>query len=400
MVARIGGGDLATPIAPALQDSAGPLGRELETMRRRLQQTVKELAVEKSRYQGIFQSISDGVFTTDLGGAVNTMNPAAAAVLQAPGGATPAVALPAAWAGAGTSKERLRRADGAVTDYEITAAPIRDEEGHQVGAVHVMRDISAQEQLRRLQRGFLLRVAHELRTPLSALSVSAEILKDDVAEMPDQTRNGMLETMHRGAVRLQHLVSNLLDLGNIEAGRFLVRTHPTALDTLVREAVDLCEHLNSARSQPVAVVLPEACPKVEADGRRVVQVLVNLLTNAAKHAGEGPVTVAVRTLGTQAEVAVTDPGPGMTPEEATRVFDHYHQANRPHAHDGQGFGVGLAIARGIVEAHGGQMGLATEPGGTTTFWFTLPVARCHPEAAAAETHHSGRRAGPLPAAGR
>lgn len=383
-VARIGGGDLATPIAAALQDSAGPLGRELETMRRRLQQTVNELAVERSRYQGIFQSISDGVFTTDLAGNLSTVNPAAAAVLQPdPAASAPASTLPAAGAMAGTIKERLRRADGAFSDFEITAAPIRDEAGHQVGAVHVMRDISAQEHLRRLQQGFLLRVAHELRTPLSALSVSAEILKADIAEMPPQTRNGMLDTMHRGAVRLQHLVSNLLDLGNIEAGRFLVRTHPTALDTLVHEAVDLCEHLNRARRQQVLVALPQPSPKVEADGRRVVQVLVNLLTNAAKHAGEGPVTVAVRTLGTHVELAVTDPGPGMTAEEAARVFDHYHQANRPHAHDGQGFGLGLAIARGIVEAHGGQMGLANGPGRQTTFWFTLPCARCRPEVAGA-----------------
>ncbi|MBI2861351.1 MAG: HAMP domain-containing protein [Chloroflexi bacterium] len=397
-VTRMGGGDLTTPVEVTLQDGAGLLAQQLEEMRRRLRKSLNALAIEKSLYEGIFQSMADGVFTTDATGNITSANPRAQALLH------DAASLTKGWGccvgftlsdstgqllcdrvclnslrggldNAAVSKAQLRRPGDDPLDVEVTVSPIRDEEGNQIGLVHVLRDVSAQAELQRMKQRFLLSVAHELRTPLSSLAASVAILQEDDMVMAAEDRERMLAMINRSTVRLQHLITNLLDLGSIEAGRFAVQAQPMDLAAVVQEAVGICEPLLALKRQRVAVLLPTECPRVSADSRRITQVLVNLLSNCAKYGPEDDeVLLEVHRSGGFVYVSVTDHGRGMDPAEAEHVFEYFYQANRRKGQESQGFGLGLAIVSGIVEAHGGETGAESIPGRGTTIWFSLPIA--------------------------
>lgn len=397
-VTRMGGGDLTTPVEVTFQDEAGHLAQQLEEMRRRLHQSLNELAIEKSLYQGIFQSMADGVFTTDATGNITSANPRAQALLH------DAASLNKGWGccvgftlsdsagqllcdrvclhslkegldNAAVSKAQLQGPGDDLLDVEVTVSAIQDQEGNQIGLVHVLRDVSAQAELQRMKQRFLLSVAHELRTPLSSLSASVAILQEDGVVMAAEDRERMLVMIGRSTVRLQHLITNLLDLGSIEAGRFVVQVQPMDLAVVVQEAVGLCEPLLALKRQRVAVSLPTDCPRVSADSRRITQVLVNLLSNCTKYGPEDDeVSIEVHRSGGFVYVSVTDHGRGIDPAEAEHIFEYFYQASRRKGQESQGFGLGLAIANGIVEAHGGETGAESIPGRGTTIWFSLPIA--------------------------
>ena len=396
-VTRMSEGDLSTPVELDGKNELGFLAREMEDMRLKLQQTLNALAIETSRYQGIFNSMADGVFTTDLNGRITSSNPAAKSFLQSGGAPLEGQECCAGFSLEGEQggllcdrlclqrtsalgpashieRAQLRRSDGDTIDVELTVAAVRDEHGSTVGLVHVVRDISAQQELQRMKSRFLLSVAHELRTPLSALSGSVNILREDFDVMATEDKERMLATVQRGSVRLQNLVSNLLDLGSIEAGRFAVRPQPTSIGSSIRESVSLCETLLAPKKQSIEVLLPERLPKVNADGQRISQVLMNLLTNCSKYAPEGDtISLTVSQVKEHIYVMVRDHGPGIEPGEAAHLFEYYYQANQPKSEGTQGFGLGLAIVKGIIDAHGGEVGVESARGSGTTFWFSLPI---------------------------
>lgn len=399
-LSRIGEGDLDTPIRAESDAGVMPLASELEELRQRLHAALNQLAIEKSMYQGIFRSMGNGVFTTDATGRITSFNPAARTLLRSmePGGPC--------W-GSSTLQDPEGRSlceracvwlwmsgeaeptvvvtqlgpDGPdPRDLEITIAPIKDEAGRTVGLVHVLRDITLEQELLRLKERFLMSVAHELRTPLSSLSASVELLQDDFASLTPDARSRMLGSVRRGALRLGSLVSELLDLGSIQAGRFTVKTQPVLVTGPLQDAVASTEPLLEAKGQRVEVQLPEPSLTVLGDAPRLCQVMVNLISNAGKYGPEGDtIEVSIDRAGSagilpaSARIAVTDHGPGIGPEERVQVFEYYFRgadASRSH----NGFGLGLAIIKGIVDAHGGEVGLESEPSRGTTFWFTVPLA--------------------------
>ena len=396
-LSRIGEGDLDTPIPAENEDGALPLAAELEELRQKLYAALNQLAIEKSMYQGIFQSMGNAVFTTDALGCVTSFNPAAGALLcqgtlsdlgyhcwgsstllTPSGGSMCDLACVWFWLSGEAEPTVLRtqlRPDGIdPRDLEVTVAPIKDDGSRTVGLVHVVRDITPEQQLIRLKERFLMSVAHELRTPLSSLSASVELLQDDFLTLSADARTRLLATVRRGATRLGEMVSELMDLGSIQAGRFTVNAQAvTLLDTL-QDAVSSTESLLQARGQRVAIKLADPCLSVFGDPARLVQILVNLISNAGKYGPEGDtieVSVARATGG--ARIAVTDHGPGIGSEERQHVFEYYFRGANA-SRSSNGFGLGLAIIKGIVDAHGGEVGVDSQPGVSTTFWFTVPLA--------------------------
>jgi two-component system sensor histidine kinase KdpD len=230
----------------------------------------------------------------------------------------------------------------------------------------------------RLRTALLNSVSHDLRTPLASIKASASSLLDGDVEWSQAEREEFLATINTEADRLTRLVHNLLDMSRIEAGALDPRLTETTMAELMGPVV---RRARGTSRQRVDVDVPEDLPPVLVDPVRIDQVLTNLLDNARGYAAGGPVQVVARQVGADVELRVIDHGPGIPTPERERVFDQFYRlkggGKRP-----EGTGMGLAICRGIVQAHGGSLRVETTPGGGATFVLTLPALQARREAAA------------------
>jgi two-component system sensor histidine kinase KdpD len=220
----------------------------------------------------------------------------------------------------------------------------------------------------RLRTALLNSVSHDLRTPLASIKASASSLLDREVRWDDAERDDFLATINTEADRLTRLVHNLLDMSRIEAGAL----DPRLIESSVAEvAGPVVRRARAASGQLVVVDVPEELPPVLADPVRLDQVLTNLLDNARSYAADSPVEVVARQAGDTVELRVVDHGPGIPASERERVFDQFYRVEsgrRP-----EGTGMGLAICRGIMLAHGGTLRVETTPGGGASFVLTLPA---------------------------
>jgi len=226
-----------------------------------------------------------------------------------------------------------------------------------------------------LKSDFLGNVSHELRTPLAAIKGYVDNLLDGVAgPLPDKPRH-YLGRVRDNADRLGRMVSDLLDLTRIEAGKIELIPQVLALTDLVGEAVDGLRHVAAERRVSIAANLP-ACPAVWADPDKLHQVLTNLLANAIKFSPPGGQVAVTADPGTGALVrlSVEDTGPGIPPAERERVFDKFYQVGRVEGERPPGTGLGLTIARYLVELHGGRIWVEDAPVGGAAFILLLPAA--------------------------
>jgi signal transduction histidine kinase len=218
-------------------------------------------------------------------------------------------------------------------------------------------------------------VSHELRTPLSSVLGFTALLMD--RDFPPDERRRYLEIIDAEARRLGALAEDFLDVRLLEEGRFDLRTEPVEVVTLVREQVLL--FFGNARDHRMALDVPLESVVVEADRDRLAQVIGNLLSNAIKYSPHGgEVAVAVRARRGTARVTVIDHGIGIPLEYRDRIFEKFFRGGAASAGIA-GTGLGLAVAREIVEAHGGEMGFTSTEGGGSTFWLELPLSERAPD---------------------
>ncbi|HEX6912076.1 MAG TPA: ATP-binding protein, partial [Longimicrobium sp.] len=224
----------------------------------------------------------------------------------------------------------------------------------------------------RAREEILAVVSHELRNPLQAITVLVDTLLQLLpAEAWRDAERRQLQSVLQVSMQMSRLVQDLLDVTRIEAGHFSVRPGREPLGGVLDEALEVLRPIADQERVRLEVRLPDRAGAILADRQRVVQVIGNLAGNAIQATPEGgTVTLDVRALGAEVVVRVSDAGPGIPPEHLPHLFERFW---RPDRAGGLGAGLGLAIARGIVEAHGGRIGV--EAGGRgSTFWFTMPAA--------------------------
>jgi two-component system OmpR family sensor kinase len=220
---------------------------------------------------------------------------------------------------------------------------------------------------RRLRR-FVSDASHELRTPLAAVRAYAELFGRGAASRPEDLERSM-SGITREAERMSLLVDDLLLLARLDEGRPLER-QPVDLAAVVREAVDAARVVEPAR--PIELSVEPAT--VTGDEARLRQVFDNLLANARTHTpAEMPVSVELRRVDGRAELTVADRGPGLTQDQAARVFERFYRADSSRARASGGAGLGLSIVAAVIEAHGGTAEARPTPGGGATFVITLPL---------------------------
>lgn len=279
--------------------------------------------------------------------------------------------------------------DGHEIPIELTLSPIDDQpEGAPRRVMAIIRDITDRverlrlqqerfEQLRqidRLKTEFLGVLSHELRTPINAITGFGSILEDEVAGALNAEQHAYLRRLLEGADVLLRLVNDLLDMAQIQAGRIALRREPTHLDEIVRDV--LGGLTTSARCKRIKLesAVPADLPVLDVDIQRVSQVVRNLVDNGIKFAPEeGWVRVDSKLVNGDVEIAVTDNGPGIAAEDFGRLFRPFSQLDMSLTRVAGGVGLGLSIAKALVEAHGGSIGVESAPGRGSRFWFRLPV---------------------------
>ncbi len=229
----------------------------------------------------------------------------------------------------------------------------------------------AQRALRKREE-LLAIVSHDLRTPISAVLLNTDLLLAECAGEEGSPERKHLEAIKHSAKRLGRMVGDLLDLSSIDSGHLSLELERLQMAAMVMEALEMLRPLAMEKSQQLDVQLAgEDCP-VLCDRGRVVQVLSNLVGNSIKFTPpEGAIAVRSERRGSEVRVSVSDTGPGMTPAVLSHVFDPYWTA--PDAAS-PGLGLGLFIAKSIVEAHGGRIWAETQRGVGSTFYFSLPAA--------------------------
>ena len=254
--------------------------------------------------------------------------------------------------------------DGRSVTTLVDATPIHSEDGEVVSVVITMRDLAPLEELERLRAEFLGMIGNELRAPLAAIKGSASTVLDASSPLDPAEVREFLRIIGTQADHMRGIISDLLDAGRIEAGTLSVSPEPSEVGVLVDQARNT--FLSGGGRHCVVVDLPLELPRVMADRQRIVQVLNNLISNAAVHSpGSAPIRVAALRDGVQVAISVTDQGRGVG-------------GRGP---DNAGFGLGLSICKGLVEAHGSRLRAESDGAGQgTRLTFTLPVA----EEAAAE----------------
>jgi signal transduction histidine kinase len=238
----------------------------------------------------------------------------------------------------------------------------------------------------RLKDEFVSTVSHELRTPLTSIRAFSEILRDNL-EMPEDQRAGFLDIVVKETERLTRLVNDVLDLAKMESGRMEWRMEQLDLREIVTEAEAAVSQLFSDRKLVLKHQLPPHPALVRGDRDRLLQVMINLLSNASKFCapGSGRVSIRLDEADGSAQVAVHDNGPGIPPEHVARIFEKFHQVSDAEQGKPQGSGLGLTISERIVAYHGGRIWADSTLGKGTTVSFVLPVTHDEVRRAPVET---------------
>jgi len=241
------------------------------------------------------------------------------------------------------------------------------------------------DQAGKLKDQFLANMSHELRTPLNSVIGFSDLLLAMLPENgPDAaTQRDYLETIARNGRHLLELINELLDLSKIAAGRMELRLEPLDLHDLLREAADSVRALLEARKHQLAIEPPRDHVQVQGDRGRLRQVLLNLLSNAIKFTTDGGrIALSARLEETgRVRIAVSDSGIGIAAEDQGKLFKEFVQLDASASRRYEGTGLGLALSKRLVELHGGTIGVDSELGKGSTFWFTLPRADSRPEPA-------------------
>ncbi len=374
------------------------------TERRRLERVAleaeRQAAARASELEAALEAMTDGVALYDADGRLLRMNRAANLYLASPASGADAtesaqphdaliqrllsgcdrqdgqdgqVTCNSPDDGASVRHEEMRAVgqDGRERDLSLTGATIRDSAGHVTGAVVVARDVTERNRLEQQRKDMLQTVGHDLVSPLQAARVYVQRrrrLLDAQTVVQDERDAKALSALEHSLGRIERLVGDLQLAARIELGMLQLTCAPTDLAALGRAEVELAV---TATGRQIHLATPEQPAIAEVDASRIGQALANLLGNAHKYSPrECSIWLTLQVSDGRARITVRDEGCGIPPAELERIWEQFHQVKTG---SGGGLGLGLYIARYVIEAHGGEIGVTSEVGHGSTFWFTLPL---------------------------
>jgi signal transduction histidine kinase len=363
---QMAAGRFDAPLPRGGSDEVGDLTRSLDAMRQELRKTFSMLATERDRLSAIFDGLTEAVIVVGEDGKVRFANPAAGRLVRDGQPASALVPSLRRAAEGGSAEIPVLSIDGRVYGVQARRVPAE----HAV--LLVVRDRTDELKREQAEREFVSNAAHELRNPLAGIMSGIEVLRGGAKEDPE-ARDRFLARVADDAERMTRLTQSLLMLARVEAAGEHDPTHVVDVSLAVEEAAE-------AVDVPDGIALhTEVEPDLVAQGDPVLlrQVMIGLITNAFAHT-PAPGTVTLRAARGQEKtvtIEVEDTGKGIPPEEQDRVFDRFYRGPAALEGEVEGFGLGLSIAKRMVNVMGGEIGLRSQPGTGTTFWVRLPAAQ-------------------------
>ena len=391
---RIAGGDLAAKARIVSRDEIGILAAEFNRMAERIQQLRRSdlgrLVVAQQTTEAAIDSLFEPVLVTDGEGGITRLNRAAESLFgaraEAIGKPISEVAHDQRIAMAVSEALRARRSvtsesaaavipisiNGSEQSFRLRTTPMRDAEGHLLGAVALLENITHLREIDRLKSEFVNTAAHYLQTPLLNLQMGLHCLITEAAgEMTDEQKD-ILYACREDGERLERLMRDLTDLSRFESGEAPPRLAQVNVEEVIQSAVDTFRLRAEAKDQSLETEIAGALPLLNADAEQIKRVLDNLLSNAIRYTPRGgEIRIKAARREDYLAISVADTGHGIPPEYLPRLFHRFLSV--PGAQPGS-TGLGLAISKRLVEAHGGQISARSEIGRGTTITFTLPIA--------------------------
>jgi len=373
-------GDLTRPSYDYGPDELGDVARVLDGSVQELGHRLDELSRDRARLDAILSGMVEGVLVLDAAGRIQLANRAAQSMLRMDASSigrpyVEVIRHPDIAAQLGTalrgqevdSREIALTRDPGRT-FVARAAPVT--RGGGGGAVLVLHEITDLRRADQIRRDFVANVSHELRTPLTAIRGYVEALLDDRSDSED--RNKFLEIIARHSERMERLVSDLLRLARLDARQEALDLAPCDLQQLFNTVIADVAQTAEAKHQQITTAVDGAGSRVTADPAKLHDVLRNLVENAVHYS---PQNAAIRLEAMHqngvVRISVSDSGPGIPPEDLSRVFERFYRVDKSRARPG-GTGLGLAIVKHLVELHGGQAVAENRPEGGARFVITLP----------------------------
>lgn len=255
---------------------------------------------------------------------------------------------------------------------DVTVSPLFNEKGEIRGAIIVFADITEKKRLEKVRQDFISNVSHELKTPLTSIKAMVEVLLEGGAE-DSKLRKDFLENINQEVDRLSKLVNDLLLLSRLESDKEFLNPVPTDFVTLVTRAVSRFQPRAMKEGLTLSFDIRGEIPQIRVDVNYIDQVISNLIDNAIKYTPSGgKIYVLVEDLGKEIKVSVKDTGIGIPKEDLSRVFERFYRGDKSRSSSLGGVGLGLSIVKHIVEAHGGKVGVESDLGKGSTFYFTIP----------------------------
>ncbi len=385
--------DIEIPISSS--DELGGLTNEFNEMVKKLKTyrdlNIDQIMAEKRKSEAIIRSIDDGIVVVDNEFKVSGMNPTAAKALNIdPGQMQNKHFLEVVKneqlfnyvkhsleTGQSPSIEEMKNIFTVEQGekqhhYQFSITPVHGKSGYQLGVVLLLRDVTRLTELDRLKSEFVMTASHELRTPLTSVGMSIKLLLEKTMEKLDEKEQQLLLAAHEDLQRLKNLVSNLLDLSKIEAGKMVMEFENISIDNLCQSAAKVLKTQMDTKGVHFTLDLQPNLPNVKADADKIIWVLTNLISNALRYIDSGGhIRLSAERIDPYIHTSITDNGPGIPFEAQSKIFDKFVQIKSNRALGGGG--LGLTICREIVRAHGGTIWVDSTPGEGSTFTFTLPI---------------------------
>jgi PAS domain S-box-containing protein len=381
--------------ARSLEVALADLRRVNQELDRRVDERTRDLAealarehAESSKSQAILEGIADGVIVFDSDGQSILANPAIGRILERPHEEIIGRDIEALM-GEGVGKDdqemlvellrerELRRSsvkfEWGDKTLSVSFAPVRATSGEVSGTAAVFRDYTQEAEVARLKSDFVSIVSHELRTPLTSIKGYLDLLLMGAAGKFGKQQQSFLEIARMNAERLHQLVNDLLDMSRIESGKVELDIRVVSLPRVIEQVISSLRKEFEDRRLTLERDIPAEVPEVFGDPGRIAQILTNLLSNACKYTKTGGATVRVRAVRGALQIDVMDTGVGISYEDQKRLFSRFFRADDTNVRQQPGTGLGLNIARSLVEMHGGEIWAESEPEMGSTFSFTLPL---------------------------
>ncbi|GLI40021.1 cell wall metabolism sensor histidine kinase WalK [Geobacter hydrogenophilus] len=383
---QIGKGNYSRRIPVPTRDEVGELARVMNDMAARIEQQLERTSAEKKRLDTILRGMGEGLMVTDANGLITLVNPAFLDLFSLNENVEgrhiieiarhPALndAFKAIVASSDERIEKMTLGLGVEKHVLTHWVPLVDN-GELQGVVAVFHDITDLTRLENIRRDFVANVSHELRTPVTVIKGYAEALIDGTMETDPERARKFVGIILSHSERLAALIGDLLTLSQLEAGNMNLEKATVRPDLVAKHALELLEPKAVRKGIAIDSSRIAGAPPVLADPGRLEQVLVNLIDNAIKYTPEGgSISFTVSGEEKMVRIGVKDTGVGIPPKDLPRIFERFYRVDTARSRDEGGTGLGLSIVKHIIQLHGGTVGVESEPGKGSEFWFTLKKA--------------------------